>query len=116
MLYRVWLPPDAPEEDLPLPGGQPTLTGFWTPHPECAAAIYAARCRAAWEQYGAHRTWARVVAAPPEALVISPPPPGAKTGDNPDYDRDEIFVCDVLHPEMVEDVTEEINAWLGVII
>ena len=43
--YRVCFPEDTnPKwEDLPLPGGNNSLIGFWTPHYSCAVKIYRAR-------------------------------------------------------------------------
>lgn len=105
-LYRVCFPSHiSPRwEDLPLPGGSNTMTGYWTPHLDCAAAIY--RSRADWcEAYLGGGTYARVYRIPVELAVLGSP--AHKTGHYDGFDRDEVFVARLIgEPEDVTDFVE----------
>ncbi len=103
-LYRVCLPPEVNPawEDLPMPGGNNTFTGFWTPHIQCAKDILSARKRACIVEFGAG-TYAQLYRIRRDEVVIGNVPEGAKTGHDDDYDKDEVFVTKVLsNPECVK--------------
>ncbi len=102
-LYRVCFPADVEPkwEDLPLPGGQNTLTGFWTPHVECAVAIFQARVDGCAHEFGGW-TYARIFQIPANQVVQGPP--ARKTGHSDEFDRDEVFVVRLLgEPEDITD-------------
>lgn len=101
-VYRVFLRLQDVrfEPDVNVPGGNPTLCGFWTTRPEAALAILEHRDLACIEA-GAPGTCASLAVAPAWALEIVPVPDGAKEGHDPVYDDGEVFVSWVKHPEEV---------------
>ena len=105
-LYRVCFPQNIEPkwEDLPLPGGNNTLTGYWTSHLECAKNIYQARIDRCAADFGSG-TYARIFRIPAEQAIFGAP--ARKTGHNDGFDRDEVLITQLIgEPEDVTDFVE----------
>lgn len=103
--YRVCFPEDTnPKwEDLPLPGGQNKLTGFWTPHIDCAKRILHDREEYAAFEYGSG-TYSRIYRIRKEGVIVAKVRPENKSGHKDKYDKDEVLVIKLLKDP--EDITE----------
>lgn len=79
------------------------MTGFWISHLECAIKIYTDRFNSCAAYYGGG-TYSRIYRIKKSAVITTEIEKEKKNGHNDDYDRDEVFVIQLL--EEPEDITE----------
>lgn len=105
--YRVCFPEDTnPKwEDLPLPGGNNSLIGFWTPHYSCAVKIYQARVDYAAFEYGSG-TYSRIYKIEKNKVEKKEILKEKKSGHKDEFDRGEVYVSGLN--EIPEDITEKV--------
>lgn len=101
-IYRIINPKGEPWNSGSLPGNNSTLTGFWTPHLECALNLLIDINEEALIQCGGY-SWCKLLSTTLDNVTTDKIP--FKSGDNERYDKDEIFVVTIKDESKV--ITEE---------
>lgn len=86
--------------------GQNTFSGFWSPHIDAVISIYNARVDYAAFEYGGG-TYSRIYRIKKDNTITKKIDRNKKNGHKDNFDRDEVFVSDLL--DIPEDITKTLN-------